>query len=241
MPRAEFFDSIAKPMYTQISFPILITNFKAYENATGPRALELAKIHEKVAKEEGVSIACAVQAPDIFRIAREVMIPIFAQHFDIHPHGQHTGAILPEAIQLAGAAGSLLNHSEFRIPFPDLAESLNRAAFCKLFVVVCAHDHEEAKIIAALKPDAVAVEPPELIGGNISVSTAKPALIERSVKEAGNVPLIVGAGVKSGEDVKKALSLGAQGILLASGITKADNPERTLRELVRAMKPAHSQ
>lgn len=224
-------------MHTQISFPLLITNFKAYENATGPRAIELAKIHEKVAREEGVSIACAVQAPDIFRIAREVMIPIFAQHFDLHPHGQHTGAILPEAIQLAGAMGSLLNHSEFRVPFPDLAESLNRAVFCKLFVVVCAYDHEEAKMIAALKPDAVAVEPPELIGGNISVSTAKPEIIQKSVQAAGRVPIIVGAGVKNAEDVEKALSLGAKGILLASGITKADNPERVLRELVRAMKP----
>lgn len=227
-------------MYTQISFPLLITNFKAYENATGPRALELAKIHERVAREENVSIACAVQATDIYRIAKEVMIPIFAQHFDLHAHGQHTGAILPEAIQLAGGAGSLLNHSEFRIPFSDLAESLNRAVFCKLFVVVCAHDHEEAKIIAALKPDAVAVEPPELIGGNISVSTAKPEIIKKSVQAAGKVPVIVGAGVKNAEDVKKALALGAKGILLASGITKADNPERTLRELVRAMKP-HSQ
>lgn len=228
-------------MYTQVHFPLLITNFKAYENATGPRALELAKIHEKVAKEENVSIVCAVQAPDIFRIAREVMIPIFAQHFDLHSHGQHTGAILPETIQLAGATGSLLNHWEYRISFSDLPESLNRATFCKLFVVVCAHDDEEAKKIAALRPNAIAVEPPELIGGNISVSMAKPEVIEKALKEAGGIPVIVGAGVKNAADVEKALSLGAQGILLASGITKAENPERTLRELVRAMKLTHSQ
>ena len=37
------------------------------------------------------------------------------------------------------------------------------------------------------------------------------------------------------EDVKIALELGAKGILLASGVTKAKDPEKVLNDLVKAI------
>ncbi len=220
----------------QVRFPILITNFKAYQSATGIKALELAKIHEEVAKEYGVCLAVAPQATDIWMIASQVEIPVFAHHFDCVTHGQFTGHIVPEALKMAGADGSLLNHAEKRVPFTVIADSLNRAAEVGFFTCVCAATVEEGKNIAALKPNAVAIEPLELIGGDISVSTANPEIIRRAVAEIKGVPVIIGAGIKTGEDVRVALSLGARGILVASGVTKAADPRAVLVEFAKIMK-----
>ena len=80
------------------------------------------------------------------------------------------------------------------------------------------------------------MEPPELIGGDISVSRAGPEIIEDSVNLVGENRLLVGAGIKDAEDVRIALSLGASGVLLASGVIKADDPYSALMELVSGLK-----
>lgn len=219
-----------------VNFPILITNFKTYESATGVSALQLAKLHEEVSKKYGVHFAVSPQVMDIWMIASQVSIPVFAHHFDAITHGQFTGHILPEALVAAGADGSLLNHAEKRIPFSQIADSITRAREVGLFSLVCARDLKEAKEIAALKPDAVALEPPELIGGNVSVSTASPDVIAQAVSAVKDVPLIVGAGVKTGEDVRRALQLGAKGVLVASGVTRAVDPRKILEDFAQALK-----
>lgn len=219
-----------------VNFPILITNFKTYESATGVSALQLSKLHEEVAKKYGVHFAVSPQVMDIWMIASQIKIPVFAHHFDAITHGQFTGHILPEALKAAGADGSLLNHAEKRIPFSQIADSITRAREVGLFSLVCARDIKEAREIAALKPDAVALEPPELIGGNVSVSTASPEVIAQAVAAVKEVPLIVGAGVKTGEDVRRALQLGAKGVLVASGVTRAADPRKVLEEFAHALK-----
>ena len=92
--------------------------------------------------------------------------------------------------------------------------------------------------IAFLEPDMIAMEPPELIGGDISVSTARPeAIVEtiEAVKSVKSVPVLVGAGIKNGQDVKKAIELGAKGVLVASGIVKAKDPKKAINDLVDGM------
>ena len=84
--------------------------------------------------------------------------------------------------------------------------------------------------------DLIAVEPPELIGGDISVSKAEPEVIERSVQMLGQNRVLVGAGVKNSDDIRIALSLGASGVLLASGVTKAPDPYAVLMDLVSGLK-----
>lgn len=219
-----------------LKFPILITNFKTYESATGLSALKLAQLHEEIAKRYGVNFAVCPQVMDIWMIASQVSIPVLAHHFDAVTYGQFTGHILPEALKAAGADGSLLNHAEKRIPFPQIAESLNRASQVGLATVVCARDLKEASEIASLSPDAVAIEPPELIGGEVSVSTASPEIIKSAVLAIPNIPLIVGAGIKTGEDIKIALQLGARGVLVASGVARAADPRKVLEEFARVLK-----
>ncbi|MEM4343444.1 MAG: triose-phosphate isomerase, partial [Candidatus Caldarchaeum sp.] len=92
---------------------------------------------------------------------------------------------------------------------------------------------------AALEPEALAVEPPELIGTGVSVSTARPEVVSGAVvkvkKVSMRVHVLCGAGVSSEDDVRKALELGAEGVLLSSAYVKSRDPEKLLREMCRAM------
>ena len=210
---------------------MIITNFKTYESATGLKAVQLAKVHQKAADKTGVPMMVAVQATDISAVAKAVKIPVLAQHIDAVGMGGFTGSVTAEAVKAAGAKGTLLNHSERRIPREVLQKSIARAKELGLITVVCAATPEEGATFVEFNPDYIAVEPPELIGGDISVSSAKPEVIEHSAKLIGSDKLLVGAGVKNGEDVKIALKLGAKGVLLASGVTKAKDPMGVLEDL----------
>jgi triosephosphate isomerase len=49
------------------------------------------------------------------------------------------------------------------------------------------------------------------------------------------VRVLCGAGITNGEDVKAALKLGAEGILVASGVVKAEDQYMALLDLARGM------
>jgi len=216
--------------------PVIAVNFKTYAQATGEGALRIAKAAEKVWKETGITIVVAPQLADLYRITQEVEIPVFAQHIDPITPGSHTGHVLPEAVKEAGAVGTLLNHSENRMILADLEASIRRAEEVGLMTMVCSNNPAVSAAVAALGPDYVAVEPPELIGTGIPVSKAKPEVITDTVELVRrvnpDVKVLTGAGISTGEDVKKALELGTVGVLLASGVTKAKNPEKAIRNLV---------
>lgn len=210
-------------------------NFKTYDQASGYDAEELAKICKEVQEQTGKGVSCCVQATDIYRCAQHD-IPILAQHEDSEEPGGHTGKITIKAIKENGALGSLINHSENRIPFERIEELVSLLAQADLISVVCVRDVHEARGIAKLHPDIIAIEPPELIGGDISVTTANPAIIKDTVNAVHNVnPDIVvlcGAGVKTADDVQTAIELGTLGVLIASGVTKADNKKKVVLNLV---------
>ncbi|NHK30145.1 MAG: triose-phosphate isomerase [Asgard group archaeon] len=218
-----------------ISYPILLINFKTYEQGTGEKGLDLAKQCESVSKEIGVCIAIAVQASDIRMINSQVDIPVFAQHIDPITPGSNTGHILINSIKEAGAVGTLINHSERKIKLISIEKIIQLAKENNLFSCVCASTPKIAGAVAALNPDCCATEPPELIGSGISVSTAKPEVITETVKIIQKInPKVVplcGAGITNSDDVKKALELGTKGILVASGIVKAQNPKKILTEM----------
>jgi triosephosphate isomerase len=227
---------------TKIRTPIILVNFKTYEEATGKRALELAETSEKVSLETEVCISLAPQLTDIAPVARLVTLPIFAQHIDPITPGSFTGHILPESVREAGVTGTLINHSERRLKLADIDMAIRRAREVGLVSVVCANNPAVSAAVAALKPDMLAVEPPELIGSGIPVSKAKPEVVSGTVelvKEINSdVILLCGAGITRGEDVAAALKLGTEGILVASGVVKAKDPYRVLREFAEAVTKA---
>lgn len=216
---------------------MLFVNFKTYEQATGEKAVELAKVCEKVAKETGKEIIPVVQITDIYRVSQAVKLKVFAQHADPADYGANTGFITIEALKQAGASGTILNHSEHRLEIQKIKDTVEKCKHNKFEVLICAQDPDEIEKMTRMEPNYVAYEPPELIGGDISVSTAKPEVITESLERAKlrEVPLIVGAGVKNAVDVKVSIDLGAVGILVASGVTKSDNPEEAIKDLVSAI------
>ena len=214
--------------------PLLLINFKTYEEGTGARGLKLAKIIEKVAGQTGANIAIAVQIAEIQRIASEVGIPVYSQHMDGVHFGANTGWILPETIKDAGAFGTVLNHAEHRMNPDAIREAVERAKELNLRTVVCANTPELSKQVAKLSPTYVAVEPPELIG-TLSFAKMKPEIITNSIKTVSPIPLLIGAGVKDREDVKKAVQLGASGVFVATAVMKALNPEKAVKDLVAGM------
>lgn len=221
--------------------PLIIVNFKAYKEATGENAVKLARACEAAAKKAKgkVKIAVAVQATDISRVSAAVdtkVVSVFAQHIDANGQGKSTGFITAEAVREAGASGTLLNHAEHKIT--DIAKRIATAKAAGLATVVCAANVAEAKTIASLtpSPDYIAVEPPELIGGTVSVSKAKPEVVSDSVaavKSANSsIKVLCGAGVNSSQDVRKAIELGTEGILVASFVVLARDTEKALTELI---------
>lgn len=219
-----------------MKLPAIIVNFKIFEQSSGESALVLAKIHERIARETGASIGIVVNPIDLARIASAVDIPVFSQHIDPVDYGSHTGSISPDLVKEAGAYGTLLNHAEYQLEYEVLKHSVERAHDAGLFTIVCANDPEQARKVAEFMPGLIAIEPPELIGGDISVAKANPKIVERAVELVGKGEVLVGAGIKNADDVRISLALGASGVLLASGVTKALDPYEVLLDLVSGLK-----
>jgi len=219
---------------------MVIVNFKTYLEATGKRAVELARKAEEVCHETGVSIGVAPQFSDLAAVAAEVDIPVLAQHLDPVKPGGYTGHVLAESVKEAGARGTLINHSERQLKLSDVSEAVNRARDSGLLSVVCANNPYTSAAVAALKPDVIAIEPPELIGTGIPVSKAKPEIITGTIELVRrvnvDVTILCGAGITQGEDVTAALRLGTRGVLVASGIVKAKDPHAVMLEFAVASK-----
>ncbi len=165
-----------------------------------------------------------------------VAIPVLAQHVDPVEAGPRTGFVPAEAIRAAGAWGSLVNHSEHPLAATELRAAVDRLRALDLVAVVCARDVDVARKLAATRPAYVAVEPPELIGGKRAVSTARPEIVSGAVAAVREISassrVLCGAGVHDRTDVRKALELGASGVLVASAVTLAPDPRAALEELL---------
>lgn len=218
------------------SLPQLIVNCKAYPEAMGRAALALARHAAALETETGVRIALCPQPVDV-RACAESGVRILGQHIDVLLKPESTGWLSAAALKEAGALGTLLNHSEHRLEPSRVKAFVDHAHEAGLLTVLCTKDAQESGQLARTRPSVVAVEPPELIGGDVSVTTADPEVVRRSVKAvasaAPGIPVLCGAGVKTGKDVAKALELGAYGILVASGVTRAKDPVKALRDLAR--------
>ena len=216
--------------------PIVILNYKTYLESSGMNALDLAHDLESAASESGITMVASPQAADIYRISSETSLPIFAQHIDPVSPGGHTGSNLINTLVEAGIEGSLINHSEQRMKLADIDEVVKLCREFEIESCVCTNNIETSKAVACLNPDAVAVEPPELIGTGIPVSQAQPEVVEDTVNEvkkiSKKIKVLCGAGITTGDDMKAAMDLGADGVLLASGIIKAESPKDALLDLV---------
>ena len=103
---------------------ILLINLKTYPQGTGDDALRLANIARNFSRED-LDIILSVQPTDLARVSQ--LVRTFSQHIDPVEYGSNTGWILPEAVKKAGASGTLINHSERRLPLEDVEKRVRRA------------------------------------------------------------------------------------------------------------------
>jgi triosephosphate isomerase (TIM) len=215
---------------------LIVLNFKTYRESTGPEALGLARICKDIAQEHSLEIVVVPQVADISTIASAVKIPVFSQHVDGVGQGGFTGHITAASLKAAGAVGSLINHSERRLGLAEIEASIASCRQAGLKTIVCTNNVATTRAAAAMGPDYVAIEPPELIGSGIPVSKADPEIVTKSVEAvrriAPEVGVLCGAGITHGEDLRSALELGSSGVLLASGIIKAKDQKKALEDLV---------
>jgi triosephosphate isomerase (TIM) len=220
--------------------PVVVVNYKAYAQVTGPAALELTRALARAAERTGGSVAVAPGALELALIAQASRLPVLAQHVDPLPPGAGTGHLTVEGIKAAGARGSLVNHAERKVGLEVLQQTVARLRAAGLVSLVCAGNVESSRAAAAMRPDIVAVEPPELIGGTVSVTTADPGVVSGAVQAVKAIhpaaKVLCGAGVKTGKDVRRAMELGADGVLLASGVTLAADPEKALLDLLEGLR-----
>jgi triosephosphate isomerase (TIM) len=219
----------------------LLINTKNYLEASGKNVDRLAACVRKAGENPRLAkIFLAVSPFDLrYLHVKYPGLNLLAQHLDDSRVGSSTGYLVPEIAKIAGAGGSIINHSEHRIPSESIEALVRKLRELRLSSIVCAKNETEVSSYASFSPDFIAIEPPELIGTGRAVSKVSPQIITRSkdaLKEAGppgsKTKLLCGAGIVSGVDAQKAVELGAQGILIASGVVLSRNWNQKISELL---------
>ena len=219
---------------------MIFVNYKTYEEGSGQKAITLTKVLEEVAHASQVKIIPVVQIIDAETIIASTTLEVWIQHVDPLTYGAHTGWTLPEEASKIGISGVFLNHSEHKFDnFDALATANEKAMSANLKTLIFASDLEELKKICGLSPTFVAYEPADLVGSTTtSVAEARPEIISQAfeIAKGAGLPLIVGAGIHSTNDVKKSLELGAVGVAVATDIVKSTDPKKELTELTEGFK-----
>jgi triosephosphate isomerase len=213
---------------------MIVVNLKTYQKSL-EKALYFTDIVSEVVEETGLRII--ICQPTVFlKDAAERFSGVFSQYVDPEMPGAFTGSLPVEALKIIKVSGSLINHSEKKIDTMEKIRTvIERLHQHGLESLACAETPEEAEKIVIFHPTYIAIEPPELIGSGVSVSTAKPEIVKETVRRIkainDKIPVLCGAGISNANDVKKSLELGSDGVLLASAFVHAEDPKEFLRGL----------
>lgn len=214
--------------------PLIIINCKTYPQGSGEHLLRLVEIAERHAAVTHVTIGIAPQALDLGGVAAVTKLPVFAQHVDPYASGRGTGMITASALKKAGASGAILNHSEHRMKTDDVVQAVKMLHKEKLTAIVCVESIARLREMSGrVRPDYFCLEPPELIAGDVSVSVAQPDIVLQAVHTT-TTPLLIGAGVRTYEDLRIAQEMGCVGVILSSAIILAPHKDRAFERLLTA-------
>jgi len=217
----------------------LVINLKNYNEISGENSIKITQDAKNVSNLNHKNIIIAPPTSSILALS-EIKIPLLGQHVDDASLGATTGFVVPEIIKSYGAIGSIINHSEHKIDYSQIKNLVKRLRDLDMISIVCADNLDEVKALSRFSPDYLAIEPPELIGKGVAVSKANPLVIKESVQMAkevsSSVKVLCGAGIVNNNDVEKALDLGAEGILISSGVVKSSSWYNKILELSSVLK-----
>lgn len=217
---------------------MIFVNFKTYPEATGEKAIFLAKACQEAQAASGVSIRICVQAADILPTAQAVDLPVWAQHIDPVEPQKATGFITALSVKQDGAVGTLLNHSEHPLDDAALRKAVLLAKQENLEVLIFAKDVAEAVKVSKLDPEFLAIEEPSLVGTGKAMVDSKEGKekISRFLTSGFSSFLLVGAGISSFEDVFASIKLGAKGVVISSKVVLSSQPQKILEKLAAGFK-----
>lgn len=213
---------------------MIFLNFKSSIEGTGKNALRLLEIVSNPVYL-GIPVIPVVHDFDLYPARKVFPGQLWIQNMDFEYGG--TGKNSPETVvnlQLK-VGGTFLNHSENK--FPDNEKLGNLITKCRslgIKTLVFASSLDELSSLSLTNPDFLSYEPPELIGSkSTSVAQDQPDIIAKAVEitKKANIPLIVGAGIHSRQDVETSLAFGAVGVAVSSDIVKAGDPGEELFDL----------
>ncbi|MEA3355030.1 MAG: triose-phosphate isomerase [Patescibacteria group bacterium] len=209
---------------------MIFLSLKTYPQASGDQVIKLCQIVKKVQDKTKIKIMVGAQAFDIRRIKKEVGIEVWAQHLDPIDPGRHFGWLSPYSAKQAGATGTMINHAEHAVDFDTIKATMKKCQSHNLKTLVGTDSINLAKKVINLKPNYLAFENPDLIAGNTSFVDVDADRIKQVI-DLTPMPFFVGAGISKKSHVQKTIKLGGQGVILASGVIKANDQETALYDL----------
>ena len=217
---------------------MIILNLKNYPESTGKNLDGVINDVAGAISQHPELAEFLVVAPAIYdlHLALDTSTPapvtIAAPHVDPIGPGSTTGMVPALNIVSLGIKYAVLNHSEHRVGWVNIENTIKSAHAAGLKMIVCCENLEEAKALLPLKPFAIAYEDKELIGSGKSIVTGKPDDVKAFIAlSKGKTKVIIGAGISTGEDVKAGIAMGAEGFILASAFVKATDRKAKAIEL----------
>lgn len=222
-------------MRQKINSPFFVINPKNL--LYGGDLLELAKNADTFAEQYDVQVFFTAPPLDLANIAKYCShIKVTAQHMDEMSQGHTMGKVIASSLSDIGVQAVVLNHADHPLSVGNLLETVRKAKEVDIKTIICSNSILEAKIAAMIEPDIVLAEPTALIGKKqISSRDYVQTTIETIKRINSNVLVEQGAGVRSKEDVKELLELGADGVGVTSGILKAKNPINMMENMIKTV------
>ena len=219
----------------KLRVPYFGVNPKSY--VYGDQVLAIAKHADMLAEKYDIDVLFTAQLIDIPRIKAETKhLILCAQHMDGIVPGRGMGHVLPEALKAAGVEAVILNHAEKPLTLSQLVKAVKRAKELDLIVTVCADSIEECRAIATLHPDVMICEETSHIGTGVTSDMEYMVSTREAIHEISPETIVVqGAGIKSYDDVYRAIKAGSGSGGGTSGIVAAPDPNKVMDEMVAAI------
>ncbi len=175
----------------------------------------------------------AVPFIELTNVIKNTSLQVYAQHVDYQESGRGTGYVTPESLIASGATGSLLNHSEHRIPLKIIKKIIKRCNEIGLKLIICSSSLREIRQLKKLNPYAIAFEDRKLIATGKSITSYNAHNVKKFAEILKNTEIfaLCGAGISSGKDVSQTFVLGCKGVLVSSAVANSQNPETFLKEV----------
>lgn len=204
--------------------PYLSINPKSY--LFGQQLLELARGVDELAGAYGIDTMFTAPYVYLAQIVSETRnLIITAQGMDGIVPGRGMGLVLPDSLADVGVKGVVLNHAERPMTVHELACAVARCRELGLNSTIAVDSIEEAKMVAVLQPTTIICEQSALIGTGKTADTRYMQETTAAIRALSPQTLISqSAGVKSGDDVYRAIANGADGTGSSSSVACAEDP-----------------